>query len=135
MYRFVLNGLTHANEILGEEIFRLEDWKVIGEYVYDHEGGRHQAFYSPVKDTVVMGELIKAHERIEVEQSLKYSQAETTRLWNQAGMSEIGKWMLGNEYGETTLYSFVQPQNGGQLPFSATRKHIDKPPPRFPSFF
>ena len=102
MYRFVLNGLTHANEILGEEIFRLEDWKVIGEYVYDHEGGRHQAFYSPVKDTVVMGELIKAHERIEVEQSLKYSQAETTRLWNQAGMSEIGKWMLGNEYGETT---------------------------------
>lgn len=40
--RFVLNGLINANQILGEEVFKLEDWRVIGEYVYDEEGGRHQ---------------------------------------------------------------------------------------------
>lgn len=41
-FRFVLNGLINANQILGEEVFKLEDWRIIGEYVYDEEGGRHQ---------------------------------------------------------------------------------------------
>ncbi|KAJ9148910.1 hypothetical protein NKR23_g4566 [Pleurostoma richardsiae] len=98
-HQFILNGLVHANEILGEEAFKIGDWKVIGEYVYDVEGGRHQAFYSPVRDTLVMGELIRAHERIEVEQSLKYSRAEAERLWNQAGLQETGRWAVQDEYG------------------------------------
>jgi len=98
--RFILNGLWHANEILGHEAFTPGDWKVIGEYVFDGEGGRHQAFYSPVRDTVVMGELIRSHERIQVEQSLKYSAAETKRLWSRAGMTESAEWTHQNEYGE-----------------------------------
>lgn len=99
-FRFVLNGLWHANEILGSEAFTPGDWKVIGEYVYDGEGGRHQAFYSPVRDTVVMGELIRSHDRIQVEQSLKWSPAEADRLWSLAGMTEAAQWKHQNEYGK-----------------------------------
>lgn len=83
----------------------MQDWRVIGEYVYDDEGGRHQAFYSPIRDVVVLGETIKANERIQVEQSLKYSQAAATRLWSLAGMTTADRWTLGEEYGELTTTS------------------------------
>ncbi|KAI0542983.1 DUF323 domain protein [Xylaria digitata] len=96
-HKFILNGLEHANEILGEAAFRLDDWKVIGEFVYDDEGGRHRAFYSPVRDTVVMGETIKAHERIQVEQSFKYSKGGCDSLWKSAGVLETGRWMTDDE--------------------------------------
>ncbi|WYZ45172.1 hypothetical protein EsH8_VIII_000488 [Colletotrichum jinshuiense] len=98
-HEFILNGLANANEILGEEAFKLKDWEVIGEYVYDDEGGRHQAFYSPVRDTYVMGTLVKQHERIQVEQSLKYSQKGAENLWNMAGLIETACWTKGNEHG------------------------------------
>lgn len=101
--RFILNGLSNANRILGEEVFRSQDWRVIGEYVFDNQGGRHQAFYSPVRDTVVMGELIQPHERIQVEQSLKYSKVEAEKLWTLAGMVEIGQWKHQNEHYGTSL--------------------------------
>ncbi|KAK8128249.1 hypothetical protein PG984_009357 [Apiospora sp. TS-2023a] len=99
-HQFILNGLRHANAVLGSEEFKLEDWEVIGEYVYDNEGGRHQAFYSPVRDTTVLGETIKAHERIQVEQSLKYSKDGMQNLWRAAGVVESDRWMVeGDEYG------------------------------------
>ncbi|KAF6841865.1 duf323 domain protein [Colletotrichum musicola] len=98
-HEFILNGLANANDILGEEAFKLADWEVIGEYVYDDEGGRHQAFYSPVRDTFVMGTLIRQHERIQVEQSLKYSQRGAENLWNMAGLVETGRWTKGDEHG------------------------------------
>ena len=98
--RFILNGLEHANEILGEEAFKLDDWRVIGEYVYDAEGGRHQAFYAPKRDVVVMGETIRPHERIQVEQSLKFSLEECEGLWSEAGLKEIESWMnVDGDYG------------------------------------
>ncbi|GAW12131.1 hypothetical protein ANO14919_014890 [Xylariales sp. No.14919] len=96
-HEFILNGLQHANEILGEPVFRSDDWKVIGEFAYDDEGGRHRAFYSPVRDTVVMGEAIKAHERIQVEESFKYSKGACDALWKAAGVLETDRWMTGDE--------------------------------------
>lgn len=98
-HEFILNGLRNANEILGETAFIEGDWRVIGEYVYDEEGGRHQAFYAPIRDTMVMGELIRSHDRIQVEQSLKYSKEESKRLWSKAGLEEVTEWTYGNEYG------------------------------------
>jgi hypothetical protein len=96
-----MNGLKHANEVLGEPAFKLEDWKILGEYVYDEQGGRHQAFYSPVRDTVVMGETIKAHERVQVEQSFKYSKEGCDSLWRSAGVLETGRWMTDDkDYGK-----------------------------------
>ncbi|KAL2159435.1 hypothetical protein VTH06DRAFT_2440 [Thermothelomyces fergusii] len=98
-HEFILNGLRHANRILGEDAFVEKDWRVVGEYVYDGEGGRHQAFYAPVRETIVMGERIRPHERIQVEQSLKYSAAEAEELWRRAGLSEIAQWRHLKGYG------------------------------------
>jgi|SRR3569833_149381 len=100
MHRFILNGLNHANTIMGETVFDVEDWRVIGEYVYDAEGGRHQAFYSPIRDTFVLGDMIPSHERIQIEQSLKYSNVEAEKLWTVAGLTETDRWKYGDEYGE-----------------------------------
>lgn len=96
-YRFILNGLVNANKIQGEELFNLTDWRVIGEYAYDEQGGRHQAFYSPIRDIQFKGIQFKAGERIQVEQSLKYSAEEATQLWQTAGLTEVNRWSASSE--------------------------------------
>lgn len=104
-HRFILNGLLNANDILGEEVFDIEDWKVIGEYVYDNQGGRHQAFYSPKRDFSFRDIHIKAGERVQVEQSLKYSPREARQLWERSGLDEIAKWSASSEkYSEYDPY-------------------------------
>lgn len=103
--RFILNGLGHANEIFNKEVFHLPDWKVIGEYVYDDEGGRHQAFVMPIRDVEVLGIPIKAFERVKIEQSLKYSPVGSEKLWKLAGFEEVYRWTKGDEYGKFYLRS------------------------------
>ncbi|KAI0161669.1 C-type lectin protein [Hypoxylon sp. FL1284] len=123
-HSFILNGLVHANRILGHEVFELGGWQVIGEYVFDDEGGRHQAFYSPVRDTVVLGEAIKAQERVQVEQSLKYSREGCRNLWRSAGMIEADRWMTQDEdYG---LHLLTKPPNMsfGSGPSEYARSHV-----------
>lgn len=84
-------------------MFNLKNWRVIGEYVYDDEGGRHQAFVAPIRSTDVLGSTIMPHERIQIEQSLKYSQAETGKLWAAAGLTEMGRWTRDDEYGKSDI--------------------------------
>jgi len=95
--RFILNGLLHANDILGERVFELDDWRVIGEYVFDSEGGRHQAFYSPLRDIRYRDIQFKAGERIQVEQSLKFSAEEAAQLWKYSGLHEVGRWSASSD--------------------------------------
>jgi len=83
--------------LLGEEVFKLEDWKVIGEYAYDDQGGRHQAFYSPVRDVRFKDIQFKAGERIQVEQSLKYSAEEASQLWRLSGLLETDRWSASSD--------------------------------------
>lgn len=97
--RFVLNGLSNANEVLGGKVFDEKKWEVVGEYVHDENGGRHQAFYSPRKDTVVLGHPVRAHERIKIEQSFKYSAEESQRLWETSGLVEVAYWSKDHVYG------------------------------------
>ncbi|KKA27112.1 hypothetical protein TD95_001129 [Thielaviopsis punctulata] len=110
-HRFILNGLGHINRIFGESIFVEDEWRVIGEYVHDHTGGRHQASYSPKKPVMIMGSLITPQDRIFVEQSLKYSPKESASLWTLAGFRQTDLWMKGNEYG---LHMIQKPK----VPFS-----------------
>ncbi|KAL5594168.1 hypothetical protein BROUX41_001213 [Berkeleyomyces rouxiae] len=119
-HKFILNGLSHANRILGQQIFNEDDWKVIGEYVHDQNGGRHQAFYSPKKEITVLGATIYPHQRIFVEQSLKYSPKETQRLWDAAGFQHIQSWMRGNEYGFHMLEKSSSPFSPLSSIYSAT---------------
>ncbi|KAK4130067.1 hypothetical protein BT67DRAFT_452686 [Trichocladium antarcticum] len=106
-HEFILNGLRHANQVLGTTAFVEGEWGVVGEYLYDANGGRHQAFYSPLRETTVMGELIRPHDRIFVEQSLKYSPDGATELWKRAGMTEIHQWRCRDEYG---LHMITKPK-------------------------
>jgi hypothetical protein len=91
-------------------VFELKDWQVIGEYVFDNEGGRHQAFYSPHHDVTILGETIKSQERIQIEQSLKYSEDGMRQLWAEAGVVETDRWMTdGDEYGKLSSFHLPCP--------------------------
>jgi len=87
---FELNGLRNANKILGSQEFKEGDWEYVGEY--DAVGGRHQAWFVPVKDVTVCGVGFREGERILVEQSYKYGKDEVDELWERAGVVEVGRW-------------------------------------------
>ncbi|CCU74737.1 hypothetical protein BGHDH14_bgh02375 [Blumeria hordei DH14] len=90
--RFILNGLLHANNILGKVLFDLSDWRVIGEYVHDDDGGRHQAFCVPKRDLQFEDIFIQEGERILIEKSLKYPDEEAAKLWKDSGLVENNRW-------------------------------------------
>lgn len=82
---FYLNGLDHANVVIGKEAFRLEDWDVVGEY--DKIEQRHQAFYTPLVNVTIEDVYIRAGERIRFEESYKYSSSQSADLWKVAGIA------------------------------------------------
>ncbi|KAG9235815.1 C-type lectin protein [Amylocarpus encephaloides] len=96
-HQFILNGLVHANKVLADQVFDPNEWSVIGEYVFDSQGGRHQAFYSPKQDFRYKNIVVKAGERIQVEQSLKYSPNGTLQLWKASGMKEVDRWLASSQ--------------------------------------
>jgi EasF-like predicted methyltransferase len=95
-HQFILNGLVHANRLLGHEAFQLDQWVVVGEY--DKVMGRHHAFVSPIQDVTIDGVRILADERIRIEESYKYSALDISRLFDAAGLVEGAKW--SNELGD-----------------------------------
>jgi hypothetical protein len=54
-----------------------------------------------------MGEVIQPHERIQIEQSLKFSPEEAEKLWSSASMSEAAQWKHDDEYGKCFRIRFV----------------------------
>jgi EasF-like predicted methyltransferase len=89
-HAFIANGLKHANRVLGSEVFKQEEWKVIGEF--NEKEGRHQAFVSPVKDVQIEGVTVQKGEKIRIEHSYKYSEEETAQLWKDAGLAQGVRW-------------------------------------------
>jgi uncharacterized SAM-dependent methyltransferase len=94
--KFYLNGLSHANSILGFEAFKLEDWDVIG--TYNEASGCHQAYYSPRKDISLDGLLLKRGEKVLFEKAFKYGSEESETLWRSAGL--IPTSSFGNTLGD-----------------------------------
>ena len=98
-HKFILNGLTHANALMGDRTFNMDDWEIIGEY--DVKAGRHHAFVAPRKDVVVDGVTVKQGERIRIEESYKYSHKEAKKLWELARLSESAVWANSmGDYGQ-----------------------------------
>ncbi|KAL8712928.1 MAG: hypothetical protein Q9220_002786 [cf. Caloplaca sp. 1 TL-2023] len=110
-HEFILNGLLHANALLNKPVFRVQDWRVIGKY--DEAAGRHQVFYSPVKDLTVDGVPIRAGERIRVEESYKYSTTQSNDLWHQAGL--VQRASFGNSSNDYYLHVLAKPASGFPL--------------------
>ena len=103
-HEFILNGLLHANRLLGKNEFDIRDWRVIGEY--NSTKGGHQAHLSPLRDLSIDGVEIKAGERIFIEQSLKYDELERTQLWEAAGLVEGASWVNADaSYGQWSFLS------------------------------
>jgi uncharacterized SAM-dependent methyltransferase len=97
-HRFILNGLEHANQLLGSHEFNIDEWHVIGEYRYDADGGRHVAFVTPKRDVAIDGILVRKDEKIQIEESNKFSADEANRLFHHAGLQQGVKWT--NETGD-----------------------------------
>ncbi|KAL6719159.1 hypothetical protein ACLMJK_003396 [Lecanora helva] len=107
-HEFILNGLKHANRLIGKEVFRSTDWKVIGEY--DVKAGRHQVFLSPTVDVKVEQVLVEAGERVRIEESYKYSLPQSTELWYSAGLEPLDRF--GDRIGQYHLHLLAkQPPN------------------------
>ncbi|KAK7538111.1 histidine-specific methyltransferase [Phyllosticta citribraziliensis] len=105
-HQFYLNGLEHANRLLGTQAFKPGEWKVVGEF--DSLNGRHQAFVVPLKDVVVDDVLIKAGEKVRIEESYKFSPGDIRRLFDDANLAQGARWM--NQKGDYGLYLVSKPQ-------------------------
>lgn len=120
-HEFILNGLRHANELMNETAFNIEDWEVIGEY--DEQAGRHHAFVLPRKDVVIDGVRIPQGERVRIEESYKYSRDEILELWEGARLAGNTVWSNSNgDYGETPF------------PHSRVKAHKCRPSPRLQAY-
>jgi len=105
-HEFTLNGLKHANKLLGYEAFKPTDWEAVGEY--DEEGGRHRAFVVPKTDVTVSGVALKQGEKVRIEESYKYSQAQSAELWRTSGAYEHFRFDNdAGDYGMTDLSSMI----------------------------
>lgn len=89
---FYLNGLAHANTLLGGKAFEIDKWDVDG--TYDEVADRHRAFYVPATDTAADGVWVKAGEKILFEESYKYSRLQSTELWQSSGF--VAREVFGN---------------------------------------
>jgi L-histidine Nalpha-methyltransferase / hercynylcysteine S-oxide synthase len=107
-HEFILNGLEHANQLLGAHDFDIRDWKVFGEYRYDEQGGRHVAFVSPKKDVVIDGVKVRKNEKIQIEESHKYAADDANRLFNAAGLVQGARWTNRHaDYGMNQLLKSI----------------------------
>lgn len=86
-HKFYVNGLVHANVVLGADAFKPDQWQVVT--VYDEEGGRHRAFYSPTQDVSINGIKLHKGEKFLFEESYKYSTEESEQLWRNAGLIPV----------------------------------------------
>ncbi|KKA16396.1 N-methyltransferase [Rasamsonia emersonii CBS 393.64] len=82
--RFYLNGLSHANAVLGYEAFKPGQWEVVCSF--DEANGCHQAFYVPTQDVTINGISLRKGEKILFEEAFKYDLHERERLWRDAGL-------------------------------------------------
>ena len=95
-HEFVRNGLMHANRLLGAEVFKTEEWNIVGRYNTVKQC--HEAFYEAREHTIVDGVEIKAGEKIQVEESHKYSLSQRSELWRMADL--VLKADFGNSAGD-----------------------------------
>jgi len=89
-HEFIRNGLRHANHLLGQEAFQLDEWKVIGEY--DEAAGCHRAWVTPTRKVEIEGVIIAQHEQIRIEESYKYNAKQIAQLWAQSSLDEAAVW-------------------------------------------
>lgn len=97
-HRFVKNGLSRANQILGYDAFDLEHWHVQG--IWDDENRRHINYYYPEVD-VNLGDSSKrvpAGKKLQAVWSHKYDIEDQNELVRRAGLQIADSWSSGEDY-------------------------------------
>lgn len=102
---FTMNGLKHANSLLGYKLFLEGDWEAVGEY--DQRGGRHRAFVVPTRDLTLDGVPVGKGEKIRIEESYKYNQTQSDALWSAAGVTTGSAWSNDGSHGTSRTPRFV----------------------------
>lgn len=82
--KFYRNGLSHANDVLGYEAFKQDEWRIEG--LFDDKQKKHQAFYVALRDIETPDFTFHKGEKIHLEDAFKYSVAESDQLWHSAGL-------------------------------------------------
>ncbi|KAF2859265.1 DUF323 domain protein [Piedraia hortae CBS 480.64] len=95
-HEFTLNGLKHANQLLGYDAFCLDNWQAVGEY--DVVGHRHRAFVAPLKDQVVEGVEIEQGEKVRIEESYKANASQAKDLWRNSCVEQMTRWSNDADY-------------------------------------
>lgn len=90
---FYMNGLLHANKVLGFNAFDLKEWDLIGSY--NEKKGCHEAYYFPTKDVEIKGVSLRKGEKVFFEHSYKYDLHECRELWRKSGLRPAAR--LGNK--------------------------------------
>jgi tRNA-specific adenosine deaminase 2 len=101
---FVLNGLSHADQILGAEVFDPEDWAFGGQW--SEEKSMHESFYVAKKAmTLEAGKetfSIKQGDRIRAITSGKWTKRTVAEICRKADIEMVQSW-VDHEYGEQFL--------------------------------
>lgn len=91
---FVLNGLPHANELLGSNVFVLEDWGFLGEW--NPKLWMHESFYVAQKDMTleIEGETfnIKKGDKMRSIRSGKWPKPKVAEICAEAGGKLVEWW-------------------------------------------
>ena len=91
--RFYRNGLEHANQLIGNEVFAQGDWEI--DTTYSEDAGRHEASYLARRNVSVEGCNFKEGEKLHLEYAYKYSDEQSDRMWHSAGL------VLQTSYGQS----------------------------------
>ena len=102
-HEFYRNGVVHANRLLGYELFKSEDWEIIGEF--EERQLRHSAFVSSKRNVTCGSYSFKAGERIRIERAYKYSSKQRAVLWRSAGLALRRSYSTDGEY--CKYHSFI----------------------------
>ena len=104
--QFYMNGLAHANQLLGYEAFKPDEWEV--QTLYNKDLGCHQAFYVPMRDVEIKDIKLHQGERIRFEEAYKFDEEERFNLWRNAGLVPSGEFgNSSNDYRECSLAARV----------------------------
>lgn len=110
---FILNGIDHANRILGGNAgLRKEDFEYVARY--NNGEGRHEAYLKATKDVDVKHEAesvsVKQGELIAIERSYKYTVDEANALFAASGLRIVRKWADTEQTGVYNLFLLEKPQ-------------------------
>lgn len=98
---FFLNGFEHANKLLGEKLFKAEDWDIKAEIEHDPITTRHRFFLRANKtvQSNIPGITISAGQEFDWFDSHKYGEANVQLMCSKGGLSVLEVWKApGSEF-------------------------------------